>query len=121
MGTPSRVRSTTSPRPTWSCVLSVGCSHTRSPVGLLRFSASSAWRVSRSHSLSLKRVVVPDAFRTTRLRPGCKFCSLGKLAVDLGWGYSDVVAKYEETRKAKGADYYAKAKAKKIAFDKASK
>merc|ERR1712164_162846 len=50
---------------------------------------------------SLKRVVVPDAFRTTRLRPGRKFCSLGKLAVDLGWGYSDVVAKYEETRKAK--------------------
>ena len=70
---------------------------------------------------SLKRVVVPDAFRTTRLRPGRKFCSLGKLAIDLGWGYSDVVASYEEKRKAKGAAYYAKAKAKKIAFDKASK
>merc|ERR1712028_127345 len=69
----------------------------------------------------VKCVVVPDAFRTTRLRPGRKFCSLGKLAIDLGWGYSDVVASYEEKRKAKGAAYYAKAKAKKIAFDKASK
>merc|ERR1711898_14165 len=57
---------------------------------------------------SLKRVVVPDAFRVTRLRPGRKFSSLGKLAVDLGWGYQDVLTEYEEKRKGKAAAYYKK-------------
>merc|ERR1712162_44278 len=68
---------------------------------------------------SLKRVVVPDAFRVTRLRPGRKFSSLGKLAVDLGWGYQDVLTEYEEKRKGKAAAYYAKSKAKKVAIAKA--
>merc|ERR1712216_523764 len=35
---------------------------------------------------SVNRVVVPDAMRVTRLRPGRKFSCLGKLASDLGWG-----------------------------------
>merc|ERR1712046_200050 len=68
---------------------------------------------------SLKRVVVPDAFRVTRLRPGRKFSSLGKLAVDLGWGYQDVLTEYGEKRKGKAAAYYAKAKAKNVAIAKA--
>merc|ERR1712224_642848 len=50
---------------------------------------------------SIKRVVVPDALRIQRLRPGRKFSCLGKLASDLGWGYSDVVANYETKRKEK--------------------
>merc|ERR1712224_1184618 len=36
---------------------------------------------------SIKKVVVPDALRIQRLRPGRKFSNLGKLAGDLGWGY----------------------------------
>merc|ERR1712094_78897 len=44
---------------------------------------------------SLKKVVVPDALRIQRLKPGRKFSHLGKLAGDLGWGYQDIVAKYE--------------------------
>merc|ERR1711965_818231 len=50
---------------------------------------------------SMKRMVVPDALRVTRLRPGRKFAHLGKLASELGWGYKDVVAQYEEKRKEK--------------------
>merc|ERR1711907_133404 len=69
---------------------------------------------------SIKRVVVPDALRIQRLRPGRKFSNLGKLATDLGWGYMDIVSKYEEKRKEKNAEWHAKTKAKKTAFVKAS-
>merc|ERR1711943_100620 len=69
----------------------------------------------------VKKVVVPDALRVTRLKPGRKFTHLGKLAAELGWGYADVVAQYEETRKAKGAEWYAKKKAEKAAFAKAQR
>merc|ERR1712110_846003 len=54
----------------------------------------------------IKKMVVPDALRVTRLKPGRKFTHMGKLAAELGWGYADVVAQYEETRKAKGAEWY---------------
>merc|ERR1711967_176817 len=67
----------------------------------------------------IKKVVVPDALRVTRLKPGRKFTHLGKLAAELGWGYADVVAQYEETRKAKGAEWYAKKKADTAALAKA--
>merc|ERR1712093_588224 len=55
-----------------------------------------------------------------RLNPGRKFSNLGKLATDLGWGYMDIVSKYEEKRKEKNAEWYAKTKAKKSAFLKAA-
>merc|ERR1712118_642965 len=51
-----------------------------------------------------------------RLSPGRKFSNLGKLATDLGWGYMDIVSKYEERRKEKNAEWYAETKAKKSAF-----
>merc|ERR1712125_130732 len=68
---------------------------------------------------SIKKVVVPDALRIQRLRPGRKFSNLGKLAGDLGWGYKDIVAKYEEKRKERNAEWYAKVKAKRTAMAKA--
>merc|ERR1711981_1409986 len=68
---------------------------------------------------SLKKVVVPDALRIQRLKPGRKFSHLGKLAGDLGWGYQDIVAKYEEKRKERNAEWYAKVKAKRSALAKA--
>merc|ERR1711898_27566 len=55
-----------------------------------------------------------------RIRPGRKFSNLGKLAAELGWGYKDTVAKYEEKRRERNAEWYAKKKAKKTAFIKAS-
>merc|ERR1712100_260117 len=68
---------------------------------------------------SVKRVVVPDALRVTRLRPGRKYSHLGKLATDLGWGYMDVVTQYEEKRKEKAAEWYAKKKTEVAAFERA--
>jgi large subunit ribosomal protein L13Ae len=67
----------------------------------------------------IKRVVVPDAIRLTRLKPGRKFTHLGKLATELGWGYSDVVKRYEDARKEKAAQWYEGRKASKAAFAKA--
>merc|ERR1711924_142884 len=69
----------------------------------------------------VKKVVVPDALRITRLKPGRKYTDLGKLAAELGWGYKDVVTSYETKRKEKAAEWYAKRKVAKAAFAKAQK
>lgn len=58
-----------------------------------------------------KRVVVPQALRVLRLKPGRKYTTIGKLSSEVGWKYEDVVAKLEEKRKVKSAEYYAKKKA----------
>lgn len=69
-----------------------------------------------------KKLVVPQALRVLRLKPGRKYTTLGDLSKSVGWKYSDVVAKLEEKRHVKAAEYYAKKKAlnKKIAAAKAS-
>merc|ERR1712226_13203 len=38
-----------------------------------------------------KRMVVPSALKVLRLKPGRKFCSLGRLSHDVGWKYQDVI------------------------------
>ena len=38
-----------------------------------------------------KRVVVPQALRVLRLKPGRKFCNVGRLSHEVGWKYKDVV------------------------------
>ena len=58
----------------------------------------------------VKRVVVPDALRVLKLKPGRKYTVLGRLASEVGWKYADVVAKLEEKRKVKSAVYYARKK-----------
>lgn len=40
-----------------------------------------------------KRVVVPQALRVLRLRPGGKYCTVGRLSHEFGWKYQDVVAR----------------------------
>jgi large subunit ribosomal protein L13Ae len=40
-----------------------------------------------------KRVVVPQALRVLRLKPGRKYCSVGRLSHEVGWKYQDVVAR----------------------------
>lgn len=64
-----------------------------------------------------KRVVVPQALRVLRLKPGRKYTTLGKLASQVGWKYESVVEKLEEKRKLRAAEYFAKkqALAKKVA------
>lgn len=54
----------------------------------------------------IKRVVVPDALRVLRLKPGRKYCTLKRLSHEVGWGYKDVVDRLEEKRKVKGQAYH---------------
>ena len=41
-----------------------------------------------------QRVVVPQALRILRLKPGRKYCTVGRLAHEVGWKYQDVVARW---------------------------
>eukprot|EP00118_Oscarella_pearsei_P024534 m.306260 g.306260 ORF g.306260 m.306260 type:complete len:203 (+) comp41099_c0_seq1:70-678(+) len=57
-----------------------------------------------------KRMVVPAALRVLKLKPGRKFCVLGRLSHEVGWKYQDIVATLEEKRKAKSKVYYERKK-----------
>merc|ERR1711939_1192247 len=57
-----------------------------------------------------QRMVVPQALRVLRLKPGRKYCTVGRLAHEVGWKYQDVVARLEERRKVKGHAYYERKK-----------
>lgn len=63
-----------------------------------------------------KRVVVPQALRVLRLRPGRKYCTVGRLSHEVGWKYRDIVDQLEEKRKIKSQAFYQtkQAKAKKV-------
>ena len=67
-----------------------------------------------------KRMVVPDALRVVRLRPGRKFTHLGKLASEVGWKHKDLVSRLEAGRKAKSAEFYKVKKADAAAKAKAA-
>jgi len=54
----------------------------------------------------MKRVVVPAALRTTRLRPGRKYCRLGDLSSQVGWKYNTLIQTLENKRKEKSNEYY---------------
>eukprot|EP00080_Pristionchus_pacificus_P005001 PDM65021.1 rpl-16 [Pristionchus pacificus] len=53
-----------------------------------------------------KKMVIPSANRHNALKPRRKFCTVGRLAHEVGWQYKDVVAKLEAKRKVKGALFY---------------
>lgn len=55
-----------------------------------------------------KRVVVPQALRVLRLKPGRKYTTLGELSSTVGWKYESIVSKLEDKRKARASEYYAK-------------
>jgi large subunit ribosomal protein L13Ae len=57
-----------------------------------------------------KRMVVPQALRVLRLKPGRKYCTVGRLGHEFGWKYKDVVERLEERRKVKSSVYYQKKK-----------
>jgi len=54
----------------------------------------------------MKRMVIPDAFRVTRLKPGRRFCVLGRISAEIGWKFQDVTARIEAKRKAAASVYY---------------
>jgi large subunit ribosomal protein L13Ae len=68
-----------------------------------------------------KRVVVPQALRVLRLKPGRKYTTVGRLSSEVGWKYQDVVSRLEERRKVKSAAYYAKKKTEAAKLDSAKK
>merc|ERR1711992_253334 len=53
-----------------------------------------------------KRMVAPSALKVLRLKPGRKFCSLGRLSHDVGWKYQDVIETLEAKRKVKAEDFH---------------
>merc|ERR1711913_159243 len=53
-----------------------------------------------------KRMVVPSALKVLRLKPGRKYCSLGRLSHDVGWKYQDVIETLEAKRKVKAEDFH---------------
>jgi len=68
-----------------------------------------------------QRMVVPQALRILRLKPGRKYCTVGRLAHEVGWKYQDVVARLEERRKVKGSAYYERKKAQRRQLGEAKK
>jgi len=54
----------------------------------------------------VKRVVVPQALRVLRLRPGRKYTRLGDLSSHVGWTQDKLVQTLEEKRKVKSAAFY---------------
>jgi len=68
-----------------------------------------------------QRMVVPQALRILRLKPGRKYCTVGRLAHEVGWKYQDVVARLEERRKVKGNAYYERKKAQRKNLAEAQK
>merc|ERR1712170_295539 len=61
-----------------------------------------------------KKMVIPSALKVLRLKPGRKYCGLGRLSHDVGWKYQDVVSTLEAKRKVKAEAFHAK----KVAVEK---
>ena len=59
----------------------------------------------------VKRVVVPEALRVLRLKPGRKYTVLGRLSTEVGWKHAQAVKVLEEKRKVKATAYYNRKKA----------
>ncbi|KAK2461848.1 hypothetical protein APHAL10511_006311 [Amanita phalloides] len=53
-----------------------------------------------------KRMVVPEALRVLRLKPGRKYCTVKRLSHEVGWGYKDVIERLEEKRKVKAQAFH---------------
>eukprot|EP00353_Schmidingerella_taraikaensis_P012547 CAMPEP_0185581418 /NCGR_PEP_ID=MMETSP0434-20130131/18299_1 /TAXON_ID=626734 ORGANISM="Favella taraikaensis, Strain Fe Narragansett Bay" /NCGR_SAMPLE_ID=MMETSP0434 /ASSEMBLY_ACC=CAM_ASM_000379 /LENGTH=183 /DNA_ID=CAMNT_0028199943 /DNA_START=15 /DNA_END=566 /DNA_ORIENTATION=- len=58
----------------------------------------------------MKRKVIPDALRVTRLKPGRDYCVLGRLATECGWKHYELIKRMEAARKVQSDAYYQKKK-----------
>jgi len=54
-----------------------------------------------------KKMVVPQALKVQRLKPGRRHCLLGRLASEFGWKHGALVDKMEAKRRVKAAEFYA--------------
>src|SRR6185369_3798195 len=57
-----------------------------------------------------KRIVVPDALKVLKLKPGRKFTTISRLSKEVGWKYKEVVEKLEDKRKVKSKEFYERKK-----------
>ncbi|KAK8937379.1 60S ribosomal protein L13a-4 [Platanthera zijinensis] len=57
-----------------------------------------------------KRMVIPDALKVLRLQAGHKYCLLGKLSTEVGWGYADIIKELEDKRKRRAQVAYERKK-----------
>ena len=55
-------------------------------------------------------MVVPEALRVTRLRPGRRFTNLGRMCSEVGWKHWDTIKTLEAKRKTKSSAFWAKKK-----------
>ena len=55
----------------------------------------------------MKKMVVPEALKVLRLKPGRRFTVLARLASEFGWKHEALIAKMEEKRVARSAEFYA--------------
>jgi large subunit ribosomal protein L13Ae len=55
-----------------------------------------------------KREVVPDALRAVKLSSFRKFCTLGDLSSQVGWGKRDLIANLEGKRRDRAANWHKK-------------
>ena len=69
----------------------------------------------------MKRTVVPDALKATRLKPGRKFCVLKDLSHSVGWKHKDLIERLESKRKVRSEAFYQKKKAAATLRAKAAK
>jgi len=58
----------------------------------------------------MKKMVVPEALKVMRLKPGRRYCVLGRLASEFGWKHAKLIEKMEDKRRVKAAEFYAKKK-----------
>merc|ERR1712032_717744 len=54
----------------------------------------------------MKRAVVPDALKVLRLQSNHKFCTLERLACEVGWKHSETLKELEAKRITASAEYY---------------
>ena len=66
-----------------------------------------------------KRMVVPQALKVLRIRPGRNYCGLGELASHIGWNKASIIETVEAKRKVKSERYFQN-KSKKIAARRAA-
>ena len=55
-----------------------------------------------------KRMVVPRALTHIVLKPGAKYCTVGRLSQEVGWRHKYAVERLEAARKVESAAYFAK-------------
>jgi len=54
----------------------------------------------------MKRMVVPEALKVLKLKPGRKVTLLGRLSQEVGWKYSSTIESLEKKRKIKSAAFF---------------